>query len=730
MSRLPLLALSLVAAALVACSDEAPTFSDAGSMDAPEVDVAPSVMDVNRPESLGRVCTRSAQCDDGVPCTMDYCTSDGRCANVPDPTPCDDGVYCNGQETCDARRGCVRGAPLACDDNFACTTDRCDEETRACQHAPRDFDRDGDPDIGCRSNQCPEDGGTDPELCWVGTDCDDRDPRVSGALPEICGDGVDNNCNGQVDTRETGGCTRPPHDRCDDALDVSAGGRFTLAMAGTTGDYPFRCAGGVQSRDAVLRFELREPRDVVITGQPRAGFAAVYLMAQDRCGSTVPAETRACLYTYPLTAWRAHSLPAGEYFVIVGTSSGTSGPASDVVVDATFSAPTPVAANDTCAGAAVIPPEGGTFRGDLVGVADDVSTRCGASTPDVLYRITLTEPRDLTARATGTMSDSVTVSLIDQCVRTPVTMRCDSGSTPSITAHQLPAGTYYLAVEGRDLPSYSLTVTTSAPTPPPAGDVCATALPLVVGTPARGDLSMFESDQMLSCSTGTARDVVYRFEITERLDVSVTARGGTGDYYYLGIQAACGDRSTEHGCRFGGPSRVTQRGLDPGVYYVILRGLRASTYELTLETRPSVAPTAVMGNDTCATAQEIPAGGGLYTGDTTPLRHEYAFPCATSSTAPDGVFRFHVAARSRVLLSMEGSSFDTILWVTRADACPGAALPGLSTFQVCNDDGPGLGLSSSLELTLDAGDYYAFVSGLYETARGAYVLSVTSTPAP
>lgn len=730
MPRLSLLPSCLVLLALVGCSDGAtPTFADAGTMDAPEAEVFSFPIDVNVPEARGRVCERSAQCDDGVPCTMDYCSTDGRCANVPDTTQCDDNVFCNGQETCDLRRGCVRGAPLACDDSDGCTTDRCDETTRACQHSPRDFDRDGDPDIGCRSTQCPDGGvpGDDAGLCWVGTDCDDRDPRVSGALPEICGDSIDNNCNGMVDAREPGGCVRPPHDRCDDPLDVSAGGRFTVAMAGTTGDYMWRCGGTTQGRDAVLRLNLTSPRDVTVTVQPRAGFGIVYLMIQNRCGSTMATDTRDCLVGYP-TVWRTHSLPPGEYFFLLGTSAGSA--AADVQVDVQLSDPVPPAVNDTCASPIEIPPSGGTFRGDLIGVTDDVSTRCGSSTPDVVYRITTTEPRDIIARATGGATDNVIVSLLDQCVRSPMTLRCDSGTTPSFIARSLPAGTYYIAVEGRGLPAFTLTVETAAPSPPPPGDTCANPLALVAGTAARGSLTPFESDLPVSCNSGSARDVVYSFTLTERLDATVTARGGSSDYFYLAVQGMCGVRSSERGCRGGAPARLTLRGLDPGQYFVVLRGTRPVDYEVLLETRPALAPAAVMGNETCETAQVIPTGGGLYSGDTTTMAHQYTFPCATGSMAGDAVYRYRVERAGRVLFSMEGSAFDTVLWVTRADACPGSALPGLSTFQVCNDDGPGLGLSSSLELTLSPGDYYVHVSGLYTTARGMYFLAVTPSAAP
>src|SRR5262245_11154599 len=33
----------------------------------------------------------------------------------------------------------------------------------------------------------------------AGADCDDTNPQVNPAVPEDCDDGVDNNCNGQVD---------------------------------------------------------------------------------------------------------------------------------------------------------------------------------------------------------------------------------------------------------------------------------------------------------------------------------------------------------------------------------------------------------------------------------------------------------------------------------------------------------------------------------------------------
>ncbi|MBI5515865.1 MAG: putative metal-binding motif-containing protein [Deltaproteobacteria bacterium] len=725
--RVACLALFALLITAGACSESPPGFADAAARDDLGDDLGDALEDARRDGAMdggdarGRVCDRSTQCDDGVPCTQDFCGPDGRCVNLPNSRVCDDEVFCNGVESCDARRGCVRGAPVSCNDNYTCTIDRCDEPTKRCVHSPRDFDRDGDPDIHCMAIECGDAGVPEPDAgvptaCWRGGDCDDTNPRVSSQLPELCGDMIDNNCNGLVDAREPGGCMRPPHDRCEDALDVSRGGRFTVRTLGTAGDYPFRCAGGsMLMRDVVLRLRLDSPRDLSLTANTSG--AAVYLAFETACGTAMPAEVRECTVGLP-AVYRARNLPAGTYYILLGLSTGpmTAGDL-DVTVDLTAATPPPT--NDTCATPIVIPPTGGTFMGDLIGVADDVRTRCGGSNPDVVYSLTLTEPRDVTVRASGGRSDSVQVSLVDRCVLSPMTIRCDSAVPSQFIAHQLPAGTYYVIVEGRNVPMFTLDVTVTPATPPPPGDTCMDPLPLASGATVMGTLMGREGDVTLSCSGSSGRDVVYRFTLAERSDVNLTARGGTGDFFYLGVQTACGDRTTERGCRFGSPARLTARGLDPGTYFAVLRGTAPRDYSLTLDARPPLTPMAVMGNDTCALAAAIPSGGGLYTGTTVGLRSDFMFPCAPGAMAEDAVFRYHADVRQRVSFSLEGSAFDTVMMLTRADACPGMVL-------ACNDDA--IGLASAFELVVDPGDYYLYVGGFSTAARGAYTLTVLTTP--
>ncbi|UCE19664.1 MAG: amidohydrolase family protein [Gemmatimonadota bacterium] len=96
-------------------------------------------------------------CDDGNPCTEDYCDSLlVQCQHDPhDPgTPCDDDDPCTENDVCD--NGICRGIPKDCEEGDLCTEDFCESNTGECRHTPRDCN-DGDP---CTDDSCnPLTGG-------------------------------------------------------------------------------------------------------------------------------------------------------------------------------------------------------------------------------------------------------------------------------------------------------------------------------------------------------------------------------------------------------------------------------------------------------------------------------------------------------------------------------------------------------------------------------------------
>ncbi len=122
MRALGLVAVVITGLWFVACDDSP-------SSPSPDADVDG---DVEEP-----ACERDEDCDDGIECTDEYCTS-GRCRRSSDDSVCDDGLRCNGLETCRGADGCVPGDLVVCDDGVECTTDQCDLDVDRCVSEPDD----------------------------------------------------------------------------------------------------------------------------------------------------------------------------------------------------------------------------------------------------------------------------------------------------------------------------------------------------------------------------------------------------------------------------------------------------------------------------------------------------------------------------------------------------------------------------------------------------------------
>jgi hypothetical protein len=172
---------------------------------------------------LGGPCLDNGQCNDMISCTFKECdTSIGRCRFIPDDSLCQDGLYCDGVERCDLELGCVAGIPVSCETGDPCSIDTCVEATQSCLHAPRDADGDGDVDWHCPG----------------GHDCNDDDPNVNSHHPEVCDNGIDDNCNGLIDEMP---CVSPANNTCLDPLEISASGTYAMSTVGCAFNYPTSC---------------------------------------------------------------------------------------------------------------------------------------------------------------------------------------------------------------------------------------------------------------------------------------------------------------------------------------------------------------------------------------------------------------------------------------------------------------------------------------------------------
>ncbi|MEC8025073.1 MAG: putative metal-binding motif-containing protein [Myxococcota bacterium] len=135
--------------------------------------------------------TSATACDDGNPCTAnDSCTPNGGCAGTPIVCP-DDGNPCT-IEACTNGSCSSTQSPGPCEDGNPCTVgDTCVNQVCQPGSSAKDADNDGAIDKACG-----------------GTDCNDGLNTVAPGKPELCTDGLDNDCNGDTDQADDA-CNQP-----------------------------------------------------------------------------------------------------------------------------------------------------------------------------------------------------------------------------------------------------------------------------------------------------------------------------------------------------------------------------------------------------------------------------------------------------------------------------------------------------------------------------------------
>lgn len=127
-------------------------------------------------------------------------------------------------------------------------------------------------------------------------------------------------------------------------------------------------------------------------------------------------------------------------------------------------------------------------------------------------------------------------------------------------------------------------------------------------------------------------------------------------------------------------------------------------------------------NETQLSEHAIPlrtgSGSFEFWGDTVPYVNDSGASCGGGAGSPDAVYGLHLDSRSRVVLDLAGSKYDTVLVVkTRL----------LNTELACNDNSGGT-LQSALNLVLEPGDYSIYVDGYSTNSRGGYKLTANVTP--
>jgi hypothetical protein len=676
--------------ALVACtssvSDPFGGHSDGGANDAG--DLGDGAVD----PTIGAPCTDDSQCDDHIPCTFDRCDHTiAHCRHVPDDSQCADGVYCNGVERCDPLAGCKLGAPEESVDGNTCTIDRCVEATKSCEHTLRDADGDGDPVLECQS----------------GGDCDDTDPTVSSKAHEICGNGKDDNCNGQVDEMP---CDVPEADTCDHAKLITQAGTYFLSTVAARHDYATSCAPGMATaqRDVVA--------DIVVPPGPKqdlelwayAGGADVTMALDRACGDGT--SELACTSRKAGVSERilGRSLDPGHYFVTLSAVAETS-----IQLKVNFLSATTRPTNETCASAASISIDTSVPM-QIVDPAVDNDTACDRTGGELAYSFALPEPRDIHVYMTTTVgTGQLSASLRDAaCAETA----CRTGKP--LFVRNLAAGAHALLVSATASVDGTLLIATSPPTLPKPDESCATAAAIALGSTVAVDLT--DHTQIATGCLAGAPSAAYLLTLTEPSDVLVVGRfpaGATGAVS-LHSSATCNMTDTVACATGTTPQRITKRNLAAGTYRIVVAQADGLPSTVGAFVRPTTAPVTVNGADTCASAFVVPDSGGYFVGDTRMATSDYSAGCDAvgAGGAKDQMLKITLPANRRVILDSFGSAFTTLLDLRDATTCPGDEIPGACYV--------GFGANRSfLDVVLPAGGYYVQVDG-YNGESGTWALDV------
>ncbi|MDX2015320.1 MAG: hypothetical protein SFW67_34325 [Myxococcaceae bacterium] len=534
---------------------------------------------------------------------------------------------------------------------------------------------------------------------------------------------------------------------------ATATGDTSFASNDSSADATPSCSASARTsgQDVVFSYTLTQARDVTVSITPTGPSPTFWpvLSIRNACSNGAGNAELACVSPNASLQARASLVnqPAGTYTVWVDSAATTAGPFQLEVVTAP---PTLPPSNDSCASPLALAFAGNvaSASGSTVQAANDSapfepSPTCSATARqngrDVVYSFSLAAPQDVAIEVTPSAGSLLRPVLYVRRASCTTQLLADElvclervGPARAVLTN-LAAGTYFVFVDGAggSAGAFSLSVTRSAPTSPPANDECLGAQSLVFTNDlARVSATTFgatnsngPTDNAPACGADFVarrwgRDLAYSYTLTAPRDVEVRVTPAAGSpfapvvYVRSPGQCASGFAGSELGC--GAPSLA-------GAAYVSLPNQAAGTYPLfvdsdsyetgpfTLEVRLS-APTGPPSNDTCSSPQALSAGAAV-AGSTVGAANDYAlgstpaYPIACGRAFNDGrdvvyVFTAPTAGAFTATVTPTGA-FDPALLQLNG-ACSAAQC-------VRGADLGGPGAAESITFTATAGQTVFFV---------------------
>lgn len=372
----------------------------------------------------------------------------------------------------------------------------------------------------------------------------------------------------------------PANDQCSapQTIDLSSGTAVVNGtLAAATNENVSICNGS--GPDVVYRFTLPVKSDV---RAEVSGVTNPAISITSGCGTGTNAV---CVSGQPIAT--ARNLAAGTWYLRVDTNVGSGGPFTLTVTASSVSTDPPP--NDGfCSPLALDVSSGSaTVGGSLAYATNDGQViSCSGTGPDVIYSVTTTSPKTITARVTGLTNPVVSIGSGCAGGTEP---GCSSGGDTA-TAVNVGAGTWFIRVDTNSATagSFTLNVTVATPTwTAPPNDTCASPTTLQFNAAGVATVSGTtlgaRNDDVLNCGdipASAGGDVVYTFTTPAlgALQASVTAKETSPNFRpVLKLRrAACAESAGSNlACDYpndDGVSYINAMSLPAGTYFLIVDG--------------------------------------------------------------------------------------------------------------------------------------------------------------
>jgi hypothetical protein len=240
---------------------------------------------------------------------------------------------------------------------------------------------------------------------------------------------------------------------------------------------------------------------------------------------------------------------------------------------------------------------------------------------------------------------------------------------------------------------------------------CESPIPLTPGT-INGTTGRGESENEGSCGRSDSKEIVYRFEVTERQRVTFDVHPRFDAVLYV-RKDECGETSSEVGCNDDAPNQDRSKldlVMEPGTYFVFVDGYNHEAGQFRMTVTTSEVPST---QDVCRRARPLLASQPI-TGQTTGAFDHANTSCGNGGKGVDTPYKLDLATRSRVRVTHHSDDFPPVVHLRRACADEHSEV-------ACADTGLG-SEEATFNGVLDPGSYAVFADAKEADGSGKYTI--------